>query len=71
MEAEYVICVKLVDGVHYKKTELPMDHPNGMCTMEPVVVDNIVDQLADWFNSPDGTYPEIDAFAKNFGYNPD
>lgn len=59
---------KARDGVHYKKTELPMDHPNGMCTMEPVVVDNIVDQLADWFNSPDGTYPEIDAFAKNFGY---
>lgn len=56
------------DGVHYKKTELPMDHPNGMCTMEPVVVDNMVDQLADWFNSPDGTYPEIDAFAGNFGY---
>ena len=62
---------KARDGVHYKKTELPMDHPNGMCTMEPVVVDNIVDQLANWFNSPDGTYPEIDAFAKNFGYNPD
>ena len=59
---------KARDGVHYKKTELPMDHPNGMCTMEPVVVDNIVDQLADWFNSPDGTYPEIDVFAKNFGY---
>ncbi len=56
------------DGVHYKKTELPMDHPNGMCTMEPVVVDNMVDQLADWFNSPDGTYPEIDEFAGNFGY---
>lgn len=62
-----VLC-KARDGVHYKKTELPMDHPNGMCTMEPVVVDNIVDQLADWFNSPDGTYPEIDAFAGNFGY---
>ena len=61
---------KARDGVHYKKTELPMDHPNGMCTMEPVVVDNIVDQLADWFNSPDGTYPEIDAFAENFGYVP-
>lgn len=59
---------KARDGVHYKKTELPMDHPNGMCTMEPVVVDNIVDQLADWFNSPDGTYPEIDAFANNFGW---
>jgi len=39
--------------------------------MEPVVVDNMVDQLADWFNSPDGTYPDIDEFAKNFGYNPD
>ena len=59
---------KARDGVHYKKTELPMDHPNGMCTMEPVVVDNIVDQLADWFNSPDGTYPDIDTFAGNFGY---
>lgn len=56
------------DGVHFKKDELPMDHPNGMCTMEPVVVDNLVDQLADWFNNPDGTYPEIDEFAGNFGY---
>ena len=57
------------DGKHYKKDELELDHPNGMCTMEPVVVDNMVDQLADWFNSPDGTYPEIDEFAGNFGYN--
>ena len=56
------------DGVHYKKTELPMDHPNGMCTMEPAVADDMVDQLANWFNSPDGTYPEIDEFAGNFGY---
>lgn len=60
---------KARDGVHYKKTELPMDHPNGMCVMEPVIVDDMVDQLADWFNSPDGTYPEIDAFAGNFGYD--
>lgn len=59
---------KARDGQHYKKDELPLDHPNGMCTMEPVVVKNMVDQLADWFNSPDGTYPEIDAFAGNFGY---
>ena len=62
---------KARDGQHYKKDELPLDHPNGMCTMEPVVVKNMVDQLADWFNSPDGTYPEIDAFAKNFGYSSD
>ena len=56
------------DGAHYQKDELPLDHPNGMCTMEPVVVTDMVDQLANWFNSPDGTYPEIDAFAGNFGY---
>lgn len=62
---------KARDGQHYKKDELPLDHPNGMCTMEPVVVKNMVDQLAGWFNSPEGTYPEIDAFAKNFGYSPD
>lgn len=57
------------DGAHYKKTELPLDHPNGMCTMEPVVADDMIDQLAEWFNSPDGTFPEIDEFAGNFGYN--
>lgn len=56
------------DGVHYKKDELPLDHPNGMCTMEPAVVGDMVDQLAAWFNSPDGTYPEIDEFAGSFGY---
>ena len=56
------------NGTHYKKTELPMDHPNGMCTMEPVVDGDISDKLANWFNSPDGTYPEIDEFAGNFGY---
>lgn len=56
------------DGKHFKKDELPMDHPNGMCTMEPAVAEDMVDQLANWFNSPDGTYPEIDAFAGNFGY---
>lgn len=57
------------DGKHFKKTELPMDHPNGMCTMEPNIANDMNDQLADWFNSPDGTYPEIDEFAGNFGYN--
>ncbi len=56
------------DGKHFKKDELPMDHPNGMCTMEPAVAEDMVDQLAEWFNSPDGTFPEIDEFAGNFGY---
>lgn len=56
------------DGVHYKKDDLPMDHPNGMCVMEPSIDKNMNEKLADWFNSPDGTYPEIDEFASNFGY---
>ena len=60
---------KARDGVHYKKNELPLDHPNGMCTMEPAIAEDMIDQLADWFNSPDGTFPEIDEFAGNFGYH--
>lgn len=59
------------DGKEYRWDEVPMDHPNGMCTMEPKIdMDKTLDQLADWVNSPDGTYPEIDAFAKQFGYVP-
>ena len=58
------------NGVHYKKDELPLDHPNGMCVIEPSIDKNMNDKLADWFNSPDGTYPEIDEFARNFGYEP-
>lgn len=58
------------DGQTFEKGDLPMDHPNGMCTMIPVIDDQMVDKLADWFNSPDGTYPEIDEFSKNFGYQP-
>lgn len=58
------------DGQTFEKGDLPMDHPNGQCTMIPVIDENMIDKLADWFNSPDGTYPEIDEFAKGFGYNP-
>lgn len=58
------------DGQEFAKGDLPMDHPNGQCTMIPVIDDNMADKLADWFNSPDGTYPEIDEFAKGFGYTP-
>lgn len=58
------------DGQEFEKGDLPMDHPNGQCTMAPVVDDKMIDKLADWFNSPDGTYPEIDEYAKGFGYKP-
>lgn len=56
------------DGQHFPKDNLPLDHPNGMCVMEPNVDKNMPDKLADWINSPDGTFKEIDAFAENFGY---
>lgn len=58
------------DGQTFEKGDLPMDHPNGQCTMIPVIDDQMIDKLADWFNSPDGTFPEIDEFSKNFGYQP-
>lgn len=60
------------DGNEYKADDIPMDHPNGMCVMEPKVdMDDVVNKLADWINNPDGTYPELDEFAKKFGYVPD
>lgn len=59
------------DGQHFPKNDVPLDHPNGMCTMEPAVDPDLTDKLADWINSPDGTFPEIDAFASEFGYMPD
>lgn len=56
------------DGQHFPKNDVPLDHPNGMCTMEPAVDPDLTDKLADWINNPDGTFPEIDAFASEFGY---
>lgn len=57
------------NGQSFKKDELPMDHPNGMCTMVPDIDEDMTNKLADWYNSPDGTFPEIDEFAKSFGYS--
>lgn len=56
------ICEKR-NGKRYKKNELPLDHPNGMCTFDVVVDKNINSKLKNWLRSPDGTYPEIDKFA--------
>ena len=56
------------DGAHFKKNKLPLDHPNGMCTIEPEITKDLEKKLADWVNAEDGTYPEIDKFAKQFGY---
>lgn len=62
------LCISREEANPWPKDKLPLDHPNGMCIMEPIIAENIGDQLIDWYNSPDGTYPEIDSFAKRFGY---
>lgn len=63
------LCIER-DGVHFKKDMLPLDHPNGMCTMVPVISETMVEDLNKWLSSDDGDMPEIDKFAKNFGYEP-
>ena len=58
------------DGKHFEKDKMPLDHPNGMCTMVPNMdsLDDISNQLAKWAESPEGKYPGIDNFAKKLGY---
>ena len=63
------LCMEM-DGRIFEKDNLPLDHPNGMCTMEPVIDDNYLDRLANWVVDPEGSDPELDKFARNFGYNP-
>lgn len=53
------------DGTIFAKGEVPMDHPQGLCTILPVVKQSLTDvanQIADWNESEPGTYPEIDAY---------
>lgn len=53
------------DGVLFEKDDLPMDHPNGMCTFVSVIdesMTDIADRIADWaLGNPD---PELDTFAQ-------
>lgn len=53
------------DGNYYEKNDLPLDHPNGMCTFVAVIEDSmldIADRIADWVSGePD---PELDDYAK-------
>ena len=54
------------DGKHFPKDDLPMDHPNGMCTFEAVIPDSmtdIADRLADWAHGKDD--PQLDEWAKD------
>lgn len=53
------------DGNHYHIDNIPMDHPNGMCIIEPEFKsdEEITDDLANWITSDYGEYPEIDSYA--------
>lgn len=57
------------EGRIFPKDELPMDHPNGMCTFEAVMdlsMNQIADRIAAWYSAPYGTFPDIDRFALDF-----
>lgn len=58
----------LGEGV-FPKDALPLDHPNGMCTFEAVMPDDmktIAQKIGMWYNSPVGTYPDIDRYVLDF-----
>ena len=59
---------KARDGQVFPKDQLPLDHPNGMCVMEPIYLADSDDMIAKWVNSPAGTYPSMDNWAKELGY---
>lgn len=49
------------DGRLFEKDELPLDHPNGMCTVAAVIpksYEEIAGELADWVNGKES--PELD-----------
>lgn len=57
------------EGHIFKKNELPLDHPNGMCTFEAVIPDSMTDiakKIGQWYQSPVGTFPEIDRYVLDF-----
>ena len=52
----------------YPKDKLPLDHPNGMCTFDSVLIDSmkgISDKIADWINGTGDSKlnEEIDKYA--------
>ena len=59
------------DGQFYKKGELPLDHPNGMCTFIASIqgsMNDVADRLADWVQGKSD--PELDKWASDLGIAP-
>lgn len=51
----------------FPKDELPIDHPNGMCTFEAVLstdMKEVAQRINNWYRSPIGTDMELDRFAE-------
>ncbi|MFR1104067.1 MAG: hypothetical protein ACLSD3_04535 [Acutalibacteraceae bacterium] len=54
------------DGKYFDKGSVPLDHPNGMCTIIPVIeksYEEIAAELADWANG--GENPALDNWLLN------
>lgn len=59
------ICKKR-DGKLYDKDKVPLDHPNGMCILEPVIDSDMNDRLFAWVKG--GNDPGIDKYVGTLGY---
>lgn len=62
------------DGEIYPKNQLPLDHPNGMCTFEIVMTrsyEEIGRDIANWINGEGNPKlnAELDNYAEELGYN--
>ena len=62
------------DGKIFAKDELPMDHPNGMCTFEVVIeksYDQIAQDLHNWIygEGDPNLDAQLDDYAESLGYN--
>lgn len=63
------ICIDR-DGLTFPVTDLPLDHPNGLCWFEPAIDDlnTVADRLADWAHGNDDY--DIDQYiTKGLDYN--
>lgn len=59
------------DGQFYKKGELPLDHPNGMCTFIASIqgsMNDVADRLADWVQGKSDS--ELDKWVSDLGIAP-
>lgn len=55
-------------GQVFDKKDVPLDHPNGLCTMLPVIeksLDKVADELRDWLYG--GENPILDEWYENVG----